>query len=84
MAKKCKCFHCSKTRYWKRNYKVYLEDLKKKKGSEASTTSSFFDIEVNLSTSTSWVLDIGYGSHICINVHELKRSRTLTKGEVDL
>ena len=37
-----------------------------------------------MSTSTSWVLDTGCGSHICINVQELRRSRTLTKGEVDL
>ena len=84
VAKECKCFHCGETGHWKRNCKVYLEDLKKKKGSETSTTSGIFVIEVNLSTSTSWVLDTGCGSHICTNVQELKRSRTLTKGEVDL
>ena len=84
VAKECKCFHCGETGHWKRNCKVYLEDLKKKKGSETSTTSGIFVIEVNLSTSTSWVLDTGCGSHICTNVQELKKSRTLTKGEVDL
>ena len=37
-----------------------------------------------LSTSASWVLDTGCGSHICTNVHGLKRSRDLAKGEVYL
>ncbi|MGI4673365.1 hypothetical protein ACR2XN_28270, partial [Klebsiella pneumoniae] len=49
-----------------------------------STDSGIYVIEVNLSISTSWVLDTGCGSHICINVQELRRSRTLAKGEVDL
>ncbi|WJX23766.1 hypothetical protein P8452_12955 [Trifolium repens] len=43
-----------------------------------------FVIEINLSTSTSWVLDTGYGSHICTNVQDLKESRELAKVEVDL
>ena len=45
--------------------------------------SGIYVIKVNLSTSTSWVLDTGCGSHIYINVQELRRSRTLAKGEVD-
>ena len=60
-----------------------MEDLKKKKGSE-TTSSSIYVIEVNLSTSVSWVLDTGYGSHICVNVQGLKNSRSLAKGELDL
>ena len=75
------CFHCGKTGHWKRNCALYLEELKK--GSQTSA-SGIYVIEVNLSTSTSWVLDTGCGSHICVNVQELKRSRSLAKGEVDL
>ena len=60
-----------------------MKDLKKKKGSE-TTSSSIYVIEVNLSTSVSWVLDTGCGSHICVNVQGLKKSRSLAKGEVDL
>ena len=36
-----------------------------------------------MSTSTSWVLDTGCGSHICSDVQGLRTSRALTKGEVD-
>ena len=59
-----------------------MEDLKKNKSSEA-TTSDIYVIEVNLSTSASWVLDTGCGSHICVNVQSLRSSRSLAKGEVD-
>ena len=52
VAKEGSCFHCGETGHWKRNCKIYLEELKKKKGSETST-SGIFVIEVNLSTSSS-------------------------------
>ena len=48
------------------------------------STSGIYIIEVNLSISTSWVLDTGCGSHICSNVQGLRNKRTLTEGEVDL
>ena len=32
VAKEGKCFHCGEIKHWKRNYKVYLEDLKKEEG----------------------------------------------------
>jgi hypothetical protein len=79
IAKEGTCFHCGKTGHWKRNCPKYLED--KKNGVETSTSGIFV---INLSTSASWVLDTGCGSHICTNVQELKRSRDLAKGEVDL
>ena len=60
------CFHCNKPGHWKRNCLLYLEELKKNGG--GASTSSIFVIEVNLSISTSWVLDTGCGSHICSNV----------------
>ena len=31
------CFLCNEQGHWKRNCKIYLEDLKKKKSSEATT-----------------------------------------------
>ena len=41
-------------------------------------------IEINLSPATSWIIDTGCGSHICTNVQELRHSRLLAKGEVNL
>ena len=69
-------FHCNEPGHWKRNCKLYLDELKKKKKKSRETTSSsgIYVIEINLSTSTSWVFDTGYGSHICTNVQGLKRS----------
>lgn len=77
------CHYCKKPGHWKRNCPAYLEDLKKMKSVQIAD-QGIYVIEVNLSTSTSWVLDTGCGSHICINVQELQRSRTLAKGEIDL
>ena len=37
-----------------------------------TSNSGIFVIEINLSTSASWVLDTGCGSHICTNVQGLK------------
>ena len=35
-------------------------------------TSGMFMIEINFSLSTSWVIDIGCGTHICTDVQELR------------
>jgi hypothetical protein len=43
-----------------------------------------FVIEINMSTSTSWVLDTESGSHICTDVQGLRTSGALAKGKVDL
>ena len=64
--------------------KLYLEDLKKKKKTGETSSSGIYVIQINFSPSSSWVLGIGCGSHICTNVQGLKRSRQLKKGEVDL
>ena len=48
------------------------------------STSGIFVIDIFLSTSSSWVLDTGCGSHICLNVQGLKNRRMLEDGEVDL
>ncbi|KAG8471763.1 hypothetical protein CXB51_036969 [Gossypium anomalum] len=76
-------FHCGVTGHWKRNCPVYLEEIKKAKASGTSA-SGIYVIDINLSTTTSWVLDTGCGSHICTSVQGLQRSRTLARGDVDL
>lgn len=82
VAKDGKCFYCNNAGHWKRNCPKYLED--KKNGNVPTTSAGIFVIEINMSTSTSWVLDTGCGSHICTDVQGLRKSRALAKGEVDL
>jgi len=82
VAKESKCFYYDKTRHWKRNCPKYLED--KKNGNVPTTSTCIFFIEINMSTSTSWVLDTGCGFHICTDMQGLRMSRALAKGEVDL
>ncbi len=76
VAKEGECFRCTQPGHWKRNYKFYLVELAKQKKSKTSTLGIFV-IEVNFSTSSSWVLDIGCGSHIYANVQDLSRTRRL-------
>ncbi|KAK9019275.1 hypothetical protein V6N11_053801 [Hibiscus sabdariffa] len=83
ISKDGKCFHCNKSGHWKRNYPVYLEEVKKAKAVGASV-SGIYVIDVNMSTSSSWVLDTGCGSHICTSVQGLHMRRNLAKGDVDL
>ncbi|KAK8694010.1 hypothetical protein V6N13_071574 [Hibiscus sabdariffa] len=83
VSKDGKCFYCGKTRHWKRNCPIYLEDVKKAKAVGASV-SGIYVIDVNISKSSSWVLDTGCGSHICTSVQGLHTRRSLAKGDVDL
>ena len=73
--------------HWKRNCKVFLVELKNKKGGETTASDSgMFMIEVNMSLSqiSTWVLDTTCGSHICNSLQGLRRSRTLEEEEVIL
>ena len=83
VAKEGNCFHCGVTGHWKRNCPIYLEEVKKAKISGTSA-SGIYVIDINLSTTTSWVLDTGCGSHICTSVQGLERSKNLARGDVDL
>ena len=69
------CFHCNKVGHWRRNCTLYKEELKKNGTKESS--SGIYVIEVNMSISTTWVLDTGCGSHIYSNVQGLRNRQLL-------
>ena len=45
-----------------------------------------FVIEINMTTSSfkNWIFDSGCGTHICTDVQDLRISRRLASGEIDL
>ncbi|GJV85075.1 hypothetical protein Tco_1524973 [Tanacetum coccineum] len=74
--KEAVCFYCNTTGHWKRSYPKYPKDLKDRKV-EKGGHSCMFMIELhNTTTSDSWVLDIGCGTHICTVLQGLKESRS--------
>ncbi|GJU15760.1 retrotransposon protein, putative, ty1-copia subclass [Tanacetum coccineum] len=83
-AKDTECRHCHKTGHWKRNYPIYLAELKKNKAS-TSGTSGIFTIELFLfPKSNTWIYDTGCGTHICNTIQGLKGYQKLNKGALDL
>ena len=83
MVKDAVCLHCSETGHWKRNCPKFLEELENQKAGETSA-SGIYIIDLFSSSFNSWVLDISRGTHICTNVHGLKRSKQLERGGRDL
>jgi len=61
-----KCHYCNGSGHWKRNCEKYLEDLKKKKISETSSSGIYvIKVNVTISDSTPLVFDASCGAHIC-------------------
>jgi hypothetical protein len=79
------CFHYHKKGHWFRNCKKYLEEQKKKKGSETSA-SGINDIAINIvvSSSDSWVFDTRTMIHTCKSLQGLSLTRRFAKGELDV
>jgi hypothetical protein len=79
------CFHCHKKGHWFRNYKKYLGEQKKKKGSETSASGiNIIEINIAISFSDSWVFDIRSMIHTCKSLHGLSLTRRFVKGELDV
>ncbi|GJT62192.1 zinc finger, CCHC-type containing protein [Tanacetum coccineum] len=84
-AKDAICHQCGEVGHWRRNCRIYLAELmKKKKLSQGASTSGIFTIELYSFPSTSWVYDTGCGTHICITTQGLRGSRKLKPGALSL
>ena len=79
------CYHCGAKGHWRRDCPKYLKELKELRAKGVANPSGMYMIELNnASTSNSWVLDTGCGTHICTNVKGLTKGRRLKAGELDL
>ena len=70
-----------------RNYLVYLESLKKRKGDTPSEGMlDLLVIETNLTifSTTSWIVDSSLSAHLCTSIQDLIESRGLRCGEMIL
>ncbi|GJT88074.1 retrovirus-related pol polyprotein from transposon TNT 1-94 [Tanacetum coccineum] len=81
--KEAVCFYCNTKGHWKRSCPKYLKDLKDEKVEKGSHSGMFMIKLHNTTTSDSWVLDTGCGTHICIVLQGLKESRRLKHGELN-
>jgi hypothetical protein len=77
------CFHCHRKGHWFRNCKKYLEE--QKKGSETSASViNVIEINIAVSSSDSWVFDIGSMIHTCKSLQGLSLTRRFAKGGLDI
>jgi hypothetical protein len=71
--------------HWFRNCKKYLEEQKKKKGSETSTSGiNVIEINIVVSSSDSWIFDTGSMIHTCKSLQKLCLTRRFANGELDV
>jgi hypothetical protein len=79
------CFHYHKKGQWFRNCKKYLEEQKKKKGSETSASSiNVIEINITVSSSDSWVFDTRLMIQTCKSLQGLSLTRSFAEGELDV
>jgi hypothetical protein len=68
-----------------KKYKKYLEEQKKKKGSETSTSGiNVIEINFAVSSSDSWVFDTGSMIYTCKSLQGLSQTRRFATGELDV
>jgi hypothetical protein len=78
------CFHCHKKGHWFRNCKKYLEEQKKKESETSTSGINVIQINIAVSSSDSWVFDIGSMTHTCKSLQGPSLTRRFAKGELDV
>jgi hypothetical protein len=79
------CFQCHKKGQWFKNCKKYLDEQKKKKGSETFASGiNIIEINIAVSSSDSQVFYIGSMIHTCKSLQGLSLTRRFAKGELDV
>ncbi|KAL9243930.1 hypothetical protein vseg_017762 [Gypsophila vaccaria] len=78
------CHLCHKTGHWRRNCPKYIEDIKAGRVTAHSMSSYIHMIEINHASSSTWVFDIGCGSHLCNHLQGLRDVRRLEREDIDL
>ena len=77
--------YCNKEEHWKYNCRTYLSRLKENKHTNASTSGTYMiENYFSITSYSTQILDIGYGSHICINMQAIRNHRRLGQEEVIL
>ncbi|GJW88233.1 retrotransposon protein, putative, ty1-copia subclass [Tanacetum coccineum] len=82
--KKAVCFYCNTKGHWKHSCPMYLKDLKDGKVEKGGHSGMYMIKLHNTTTSDSWVLDTGCGTHICAVLQRLKESRRSKHRELNL
>jgi hypothetical protein len=75
------CFYCDAKGHYKRDCPKFKEDSK---NGTVTGGAGISIMNIHFENSSSWVLDTGCGSHIVGHVQGLKRSRSLSKDDVNL
>ncbi|GJW77998.1 retrotransposon protein, putative, ty1-copia subclass [Tanacetum coccineum] len=78
------CFYYNTKGHWKRSCPKYLKDLKDGKVEKGAHLGMSMIELYNTTTSDSWVLDTGCGTHISTVLQGLKESRRLKHRELNL
>ena len=82
-----KCFYYDVDGHWRRNYSLYMESLKIKKGdTPLEGMSSMLVVETNIMifSTSRWVLNSGFSARIYTSMQDLIERRRLRKGDMIL
>ncbi|GAV60798.1 zf-CCHC domain-containing protein, partial [Cephalotus follicularis] len=79
------CFQCGKTGHWKKDCRVVVAAVSADNPHGASTSGMFMiELNLDLNSSSSWVLDTGCGTNLFNSLQGLRKVRKLGAGDLDM